>query len=148
MSDERVKLLSQARFSCLQCGLDNLTYPDDLDETKELTGQESQSEAMDYLRCHTCGGKVTISVADQRDLYMSDRTLQKRTLIINRKQYAAIVRVPGKITVCCGKVSIILESDDDEILGELTGNLARSLDLISEGAATVEIPESVSISLA
>jgi hypothetical protein len=142
------KRLSPFKFSCLQCDADNLVWPDDLDAIKELSGDETQSEAMDFLRCKICGGEVTISGEDQRALYMSDRSFRHKTLTINRSRYDAIVRVPHKITICCTNVNIVLESDDDEILGELAGNLARALDLISEGAATVEIPDSVAISLA
>jgi DNA-directed RNA polymerase subunit RPC12/RpoP len=147
MNGEGVKL-SQAKFSCLQCGADNLVYPHDLDEIRKLTGQETRDEAMDYLRCKICGGEVTISVEDQRALYMSDRSVPGRALAINRRQYSAVVRVKGKVTICCGDINIVLESENDEVLGELAGILVNSLNAESEGAAIVEIPESVTVSLA
>lgn len=52
------------------------------------------------------------------------------------------------MTICCGSVNIILESEDDKVLGELAGILVCSLNAESEGAAIVEVPESVSVSLA
>jgi len=140
--------LSEARFSCLECGADNLAWPKDLEAIKDLTGDEPRKEVMDYLRCKRCGGEVTISEEEQRDLYMKDRLIRNRTLILNRSRYEAIVRVPEKLTICCTNRTIVLESNDDQLLGELAATLVIALQLVSEEPVIIEIPEPVRISLA
>lgn len=139
--------LSEAKFSCLECGADNLVWPRDLESTKKLTGDEPRTEAMDFLRCKRCGGEVTISGEEERELFMSDRVLNKKTLNINKSRYEAIARVPNKVTICCANTKIVLESNDDEILGELAGTLVRAMEVSGEGSVTLEVPDSVSISL-
>lgn len=140
--------LSEAKFSCLECDADNLTWPKDLETTKKLTGDEPRMEVMDYLRCKRCGGEVTISGEEQRELSMSDRSFDKNTIVLNRERYEALIRGPHKVTICCSSVNIVLESNDDHLLGELTGNLVRGLEVVSGGPVIIEVPESVTISRA
>lgn len=146
MSKE-AKTVRDARFYCPECERDTLVWPGDLEAETRLTGSEARKDAAHYLRCRFCGGQVEVSSQVETEVFPDDIDPKGKVVVINKRQYAAVVRVPGKIIVACGAVNVVLEGDDDE-LAKIVWALSRNLELGSDGAITLPLPDKVTVALA